>query len=103
MKKEYEFWVYIVTNPKRTSVYIGVTNDLGRRLKEHFDNRGTQESYAGRYYCYDLVYYEKFEYTDKAIAREKQLKGWSRKKKNFLIERENPNWLSLNKNFEYEE
>lgn len=103
MKKEYEFWVYIVTNPKRTSVYIGVTNDLGRRLKEHFDNRGTQESYAGRYYCYDLVYYEKFEYIDKAIAREKQLKGWSRKKKNFLIERENPNWLSLNKNFEYEE
>ena len=103
MSKEYEFWVYIVSNPKRTAIYIGVTNNLARRLKQHFENRGNQDSYAGRYFCYDLVYYEKFKYIDKAIAREKQLKKWNRKKKDRLIEKDNPKWLSLNKNFIYDE
>lgn len=90
--KEHKYWIYIVTNPKKTALYIGVTNNLGRRLSEHFENRGNGKSYAGRYYCYNLVYFEEFKYIDKAIAREKQLKRWTRKKKEWLIEMKNPRW-----------
>jgi putative endonuclease len=92
-------------NPKKTTLYIGVTNKLSRRLQEHYDNRGNPNYFAGRYHCYNLVYYEEFKYVLDAIAREKQLKNWSRKKKDWLIEMKNPRWeilnasLRANKNF----
>ena len=76
-----------------------MTNDLSRRLTEHYQNRGTKESFTGKYFCYNLVHYEEYQYIDKAIAREKQLKNWSRKKKERLIELENPKWLFLNSRF----
>jgi len=91
----------MVTNPRKTSLYIGVTNDLPARLQEHYENRGKQETWAGRYYCYNLIYFEQFQYIDKAIAREKQLKNWSRKKKEFLINKVNPKWNSLNAQFPF--
>ena len=59
--------------------------------------RGNKESFCGRYYCYWLVYYEEFKYINEAIEREKQLKGFSRKKKDDLIEMENPSWTFMNK------
>lgn len=68
---------------------------------EHYNSRGTQESYAGKHYCYNLVYYEEFSDINKAIAREKQLKRWSRKKKNWLIEMKNPDWLFYNNEFTF--
>ncbi|TGE18909.1 GIY-YIG nuclease family protein [Hymenobacter elongatus] len=89
-------YVYIVTNPARTSVYTGVTNDVRRRIQEHFDNRGNPGTFAGRYFCYNLVYVEPFEHIDGAIAREKEIKGWMRVKKNALIAVKNPQWLALN-------
>ena len=98
--KKHQYFIYILTNLKKTSLYIGVTNSLSRRLQEHFDNRGNPSSFAGRYHCYSLVYFEEFKYILDAIAREKQLKRWSRKKKDWLIEMKNPDWKFLNGDFE---
>ena len=95
--RDHTYYVYITTNPKRTVLYIGVTNDLKRRLSEHtLANRGFQTSFAGRYFCYNLIYYECFQYIDMAIERETQLKKWSRAKKEALIATINPNWDFLN-------
>ena len=99
----HKYWIYIVTNPKRTTLYIGVTNNLALRLEQHYSNRGNEATHAGKYYCYNLLHYEEFGYIDKAIAREKQLKKWSRKKKEWLIEQGNPNWLFKNSIFPYRE
>lgn len=93
MHKEHKYWIYIVASPNKSTIYIGVTNDLNRRLKEHYDLRGEVETYAGKHYCDNLVYYEEFSDINKAITREKQLKGWSRKKKDWLIEMKNSEWL----------
>jgi putative endonuclease len=91
------YYIYIVTNPERTVLYTGVTNNLARRLGEHYLNRGDPKTFAGKYYCYNLVYYEEFYYILNAIAREKEIKGWSRKKKLNLIKSKNPDWTFLNR------
>ena len=87
--------MYITTNPGKTVLYTGVTNDLERRLLEHYQNRGNKKSFAGRYYCYKLLYFE--DYTDiyQAIEREKEIKDLSRKRKEELISTKNPNWHFL--------
>ena len=92
----YNFYVYITTNPGKTVLYVGVTNDLSVRLYQHHENRGTKNSFAGKYYCYNLVYYEHFSHIDYAIAREKEIKKWRREKKVALIESINPDWRFLN-------
>ena len=89
-----EYYIYIVTNFARTTLYIGVTNDLIRRVYEHkyhlFDN-----SFSDKYNCGTCIYYEKFNDVNQAIERETQLKKWSRKKKENLINSKNPGWVSL--------
>jgi putative endonuclease len=90
------YFVYITSNTTRSTFYIGVTNDLVRRLDEHYQNSGDKKTFAGRYYCYTLIYYERFTSPEDAIAREKQLKNWSRSKKEALIKRQNPLLKSLN-------
>lgn len=90
------YFVYITTNPKRTVYYTGVTNDLLRRLTEHFENGGNQQTFTGKYYCYKLIYFEWFTAPEDAIAREKQLKGWNRSKKQALIKSQNPQLKFLN-------
>lgn len=94
--KVHNYYVYILTNPSRTTLYIGVTNNLQQRLIEHYMNRGDERSYTGKYHCYNLLYYEQYKYVDKAIAREKELKGWLRSKKLELIKTENPGMKFLN-------
>ncbi|HEV7780372.1 MAG TPA: GIY-YIG nuclease family protein [Chitinophagaceae bacterium] len=91
-----KFYIYIVTNPTRKVLYTGVTNDLAQRLAEHWMNRGGLETFAGKYFCYNLVYYEQFKYINDAIAREKEIKGWRREKKIALIDTKNPGWNFLN-------
>jgi putative endonuclease len=81
-------------------LYIGVTNNLDVRLSQHYQNAGNKETFAGKYYCHYLVYYEHFTHIEHAIEREKELKKWSRKKKEELIAITNPGWLFLNKEFE---
>lgn len=95
MPREYIFYVYILSNPKKTTLYIGCTNNLARRLTEHRGNRGKKKTFAGRYHCNKLVYYEVYRYINNAAAREKQLKGWRRDKKEKLISSMNPRWNDL--------
>jgi len=92
----YNFFVYIITNPAKTVLYIGMTNDLERRLIEHYWNKGNPGTFAGKYYCYNLLYEERYQYVNDAIDREKELKKWSRKKKDKLIADANPDWDFLN-------
>lgn len=94
--KEYNFWVYIVTNWKKTVLYVGMTNHLSRRLVEHYQNRGQKETFAGRYYCYNLVYYEWHQYVLNAITREKEIKKMLREQKEALIAEVNPEWKFFN-------
>ncbi|MFD2570637.1 GIY-YIG nuclease family protein [Spirosoma soli] len=92
----YSFYVYITTNPQRTVLYTGVTNDLVRRMAEHYDSRGQKDKFAGKYYCYNLIYWEHHQYVNNAISREKEIKGWRREKKVALIESINASWKFLN-------
>ncbi len=86
------YYIYIMTNEAKT-LYIGVTNNLERRLYEHKSK--LQKGFTQKYNLTKLVYYEvMFEIKD-AIFREKQLKGWLRVKKVMLIEKDNPGWDDL--------
>jgi putative endonuclease len=84
------FFVYITTNPGKTTFYTGVTNDLKRRLDEHYANKGKKETFAGKYFCYQLIFYERFTSIISAIEREKEIKDLSRNKKLELIKEFNP-------------
>jgi putative endonuclease len=86
-------YVYILTNKNNSVLYTGVTNDLTRRVWEHKNSLGS--SFTKRYNLDKLIYFEYFDRMDTAIAREKQIKGGSRKRKVELIERDNPEWLDL--------
>ena len=84
------YFVYITSNPRKTVLYTGVTNDLTIRLKQHFDNRGNPSTFAGKYFCYKLLYYERFSDVNIAIEREKEIKDLSRERKIELIKNLNP-------------
>ena len=86
------YYVYITTNPGKTVLYTGVTNDLRRRIAEHYLNRGNPKTFAGKYYCYKLIYIEHFFDIKQAIYREKEIKNMTRKKKEELIALKNPRW-----------
>ena len=81
-------WVYILSNKYRTVLYIGVTNDLIKRVDEHRNGKD-RKSFTFRYNCFDLIYYECFGRIDEAIAREKRLKEWKREWKLNLIKKKN--------------
>lgn len=91
--------IYILTNKNNTVLYTGVTSDLRKRLYEH-KNKLFVSSFTSRYNVLKLVYYEVFTSIEEAIAREKQIKGGSRKKKIVMIEGMNPEWRDLSFNFE---
>ncbi|HEV2490696.1 MAG TPA: GIY-YIG nuclease family protein [Candidatus Acidoferrales bacterium] len=86
------FWVYIMTNHSRT-LYTGVTNDILRRVAEH--KRGEIAGFTQRYRLVRLAYFESFASIRDAIVREKQIKGWLRRKKVALIHSGNPRWKDL--------
>ena len=87
-----QYYVYIVTNGVRT-LYIGVTNDLTRRVYQH--QHKLTDGFTKKYNVTMLVHYEVTTDIQNAIAREKQLKGWRRSKKIDLIEASNPEWVDL--------
>ena len=95
--KQHNYYIYITTNPKLTVLYTGVTNNLEVRICEHYLNRGKESSFAGKFHCYNLLYYERYQYINDAIAREKEIKGWVKKKKLELIKTQNPHLNFLNK------
>jgi len=91
-----QYYVYILTNYHKTVLYTGVTNNLEQRIVEHYLDRGKVKTFAGRYNAFYLLYYECTQYVNNAIAREKEIKGWSKKKKIELIASFNPHWKFLN-------
>ena len=97
MEKEHDYYVYILTNKWRRVLYTGVTNNLQRRILEHRSGKGRPRTFTGRNNCHYLVYWEHHQYILNAIAREKEIKRWTRKEKEELIASFNPAWKFLNK------
>ena len=89
-----QYYIYILTNVSRT-LYVGVTNDLARRVNEH--KCGLNAGFTSRYRVTRLVYFEEFTDIHDAIAREKAIKGWRRSRKIHLVEGRNPTWEDLAK------
>ena len=89
-----DYFVYILTNQHNNVIYTGVTNDLIRRVYEH-KNHLDKSSFTARYNVEKLVYFEVSSDVNSAIEREKQIKGWNRKRKNKLVESKNPCWEDL--------
>ena len=87
------YYVYILTNPTYTTLYVGVTNDLERRAWEH--RNPVSITFTSRYNLRHLVFCEETHDVRAAIEREKQIKGWTRAKKVALIESSNPDWRDL--------
>lgn len=93
-----QYYVYLMASFRQT-LYVGVTNDLQRRVYEH-KTKIRQQSFTARYNISCLVYYEVFNDIRDALAREKQIKSWRRSKKVELIEAENPRWKDISLEWE---
>ena len=89
-----KFFTYIVTNKRRGTLYIGMTNTIDARTLQHKHNFN-RKSFTSRYRLKRLVWYESFSAPGEAIRREKEIKGWKRCKKIDLIEQSNPEWKDL--------
>ena len=87
------YFVYIMTNKGRSVLYTGLTNSLMRRVWQH--RKGEISGFTRRYNANRLVYYEQFNDVRNALAREKQIKGWTRRKKEDLIATKNPKWTDF--------
>ena len=87
------YYVYILTNIHHTVLYTGVTNDLVRRCYEHRQKK--IKGFTQKYNADKLIYFERFDFIDLAIAREKQIKGYSRAKKKALVDQFNKDWREL--------
>ena len=94
--KDYNYYVYILTNFNNKVMYIGVTNNLERRLYEH--KNGIFEGFTKKYNEKKLVYFEETNNIIEAIQREKELKKWRREKKNLLVEMQNKEWKDISDN-----
>ncbi|WP_313191236.1 GIY-YIG nuclease family protein [Sphingobacterium sp.] len=90
------YYVYILTNSNRTVLYVGVTNDLKVRLTFHKSPSLSHNSFTNRYKVYFLIYFETFSHVLDAITREKEIKRWTRKRKEELINTQNKEWKFLN-------
>lgn len=88
-----KYYLYLLTNYKNTVLYLGVTNYLKRRVKEHKD--GINEGFSKKYKCNKLVWFEEFEDIRFAIEMEKKMKKWKREYKENLINEKNPEWKDL--------
>ena len=96
--RNHDYWVYILTNKRRTTLYIGITNNIVRRLNQH--GSGEVEGFTKHYHLNRLVWLEHFRNVKDAIACEKKLKGWRRVKEIALIEQTNPRWDDLSDDWE---
>jgi putative endonuclease len=97
----HQYFVYIVTNASDNVLYVGITNDLETRIREHKSKM--HNGFTSKYECNKLVYFEEYNQVQDAITREKQLKADNRAKKIVLITTDNPNWKDLsNEWYEHE-
>lgn len=97
MKREHQYYIYIITNKPGGVLYIGVTNDLVRRVSEH--REGEVSGFTQKYKLKHLVYFEQTDTIEAALQREKNLKNWHRQWKINLIEESNPGWKDLLQEF----
>ena len=88
------YYVYILSNSTNTVIYTGVTSNLLRRVYQH-KNKMDPKSFSAKYNVHKLVFFEETSDVYSAISREKQIKGWNRKRKNELITAQNPQWIDL--------
>jgi len=96
-KTIHQYYLYIITNKTYGTLYIGVTNDLERRMFEHKNK--LVDGFSKKYGLNKLVYFESFQYINDAITREKNMKKWKRQWKIDLIEKDNFNWIDLSKDW----
>ena len=96
----HNYFVYFLTNKMKTVLYVGITNDLKSRLYWHQNQDPNSDHFTSRYNCFFLIYYELYWDVEQAIAREKQIKKYSRIKKENLINDFNPEWNFLNNEIE---
>ena len=92
----HNYYVYIITNIKKTALYVGVTGDLKARLFYHANPEANSKHFSHKYKCKYLIYFEHYLDVNISIDREKQIKRWNRKKKEYLINTKNPDWSFLN-------
>ncbi len=95
--QEQKYYVYLLTNQNNKVMYVGVTNNLSRRIYEH--KNCLIEGFTKKYNINKLVYFEETVNVNSAIEREKEIKKWRREKKNALVERANLNWKDLSIQF----
>jgi len=95
--REHSYFVYILVNRNRRVMYVGVTNDLMRRLEEHRSK--SVPGFTARYNVHHLVFFEETSDVFAALAREKQIKSWRRSKKDALVASTNPRWRDLVEDF----
>jgi len=95
----YKYYVYLLSSKKNGTLYIGVTNDLERRMFEHKNK--LVSGFTAKYNVNKLMYFEDFQYVNDALKREKQLKNWNRQWKIDLIEKENKEWKDLSVDWKY--
>lgn len=93
----YKYYVYLLSSKKNGTLYIGVTNDLERRMFEHKNK--LVEGFSSKYGLDKLIYFEIYQYVNDAIKREKNMKKWKRQWKINLVEKDNPNWEDLSKDW----
>jgi putative endonuclease len=96
-KTQHQYYIYILASQKNGTLYIGVTNDLERRVLEH--KQKVNEGFTSKYNLNLLVCFESFQYINDAILREKRLKKWNRQWKINLIEEENKEWNDLSEDW----
>ena len=99
MKRELNYYIYIITNWNNEVLYIGMTNNLKRRIYEHKNK--LIEGFSKKYNLTKLVYFEETNDVFSAITREKELKKWRREKKNTLIEMMNKDWKDLSEEYNF--
>ncbi|MBF8150134.1 GIY-YIG nuclease family protein [Winogradskyella sp. F6397] len=93
-----KWYIYIMANKFNGTIYIGITDNIDERVKEH-KLKVNPNSFTAKYNCYKLVYFEEFENSSEAIIREKRLKKWKRDWKINLIENMNPSWMDISINW----
>ncbi|WP_417800749.1 GIY-YIG nuclease family protein [Tenacibaculum sp.] len=96
-KTNHQYYIYIITNKKEGVLYIGVTNNLERRIFEHKNK--LVKGFSSKYNLDKLIYFEEYQFIEEAIKREKNMKKWKRAWKINLVIKENPNWEDLAKNW----
>ncbi|WP_395058800.1 GIY-YIG nuclease family protein [Flavobacterium sp.] len=96
-KTTHQYYIYILASQKNGTLYIGVTNDLEKRILEH--KQKINEGFTSKYDVNKLVYFESFQFINDAILREKRLKKWNRQWKINLIEEENKDWKDLSEDW----